>query len=78
MNDENMWVLMVEHRHGTDVSIHRTEQGAKDALTVYVDYWWGREFPGAAAPADDNERVTEYFERIHDEFHTINEAPVLP
>ena len=37
---KNVWVLVIDHEHGTNISAHATEDGAKYALYEYCREWW--------------------------------------
>ena len=35
-----VWVLLINHRHGSNICVHVTEEGAKKALYEYCREWW--------------------------------------
>lgn len=73
----NLHALVIEHRHGTNVSLHTTHNAAWQALFEYVDEWWkdcGRPRPPEGTPSFD--LIETYFEAIHDEHYTIVAACV--
>lgn len=65
-----LWVLVIEHRHGTDTSVHRSEEAARQALYGFVDQWWGQELPARPVPGDAAEAIHEYFD-LTDESYTL-------
>ena len=36
----NLFILQISHKHGEDLSLHTTEDKAKDALYEYCCQWW--------------------------------------
>lgn len=77
-----VWVLQINHRHGTDTFVHRTAEGANDELFDYVKMWWSEavsrygELP-EAMPQDRDEAVNEYFESMQDvESYTLEQSSV--
>jgi hypothetical protein len=77
--DMQLWVLTIEHRHGQNTTLYRTEDAAKQAVAEYVDEWWNQEatrWGSEAKPDDNTEKVDRYFERVEDEFYSINSATV--
>ncbi len=75
---ENVWVLVIDHRHGTDSSVHRTEGGAREALHSYVVQFWdevvGRHGLADKMPEDPSEAIDAYFEAMEDEGYTLGPA----
>src|ERR1017187_1356209 len=67
-------VLMVEHRHGTNTSVHRTEEAARDELHGYVVMWWEQEMEDQVMPEDRDEAIKAYFEAQEGEFYKIVES----
>lgn len=67
---ETVFIVTVEHKHGTDSWAHRTFEGAIASLAEYCREWWaGEDDP----PEDDEQCIKDYFEN-EQEFHTINES----
>lgn len=83
--DDTVWVLTIDHRHGQDTWVHLTEDGARGTLVNYVCEWWS-ELTGRnahadlpeQAPADDQEAINTYFEWVGDEYYNIEKTTVLP
>lgn len=88
-----LFVLMIEHRHGTDLWVHQTEAGARQSLVAWCREWWNIEMhgrfkePGAGpenmetwgpAPDDDDKLMATYFEAVEDEHWTIKPCEVQP
>lgn len=55
-----VWVVTIEHKHGTDTAVHRTEEGAQRALQGYVDRW--------AEEEGVSNDIDEYFEATGEGF----------
>lgn len=76
-----VFVLVIEHRHGFDVTAHRTQDGALDTVHGYVAQWWDQEINGGRAdktpmPADRDEAIRDYFEMVEGEWHTVTATVV--
>lgn len=56
-----IWILTIEHRHGTNVYAHQTKAGAEESLMEYVDEWWDSEMDGAKIPENRDEAIDGYF-----------------
>ena len=59
-----IYVLTIEHRHGTNISVHQTRAGAEASLDEYVREYWhelSRERP-PEMPKAAEERIEIYFE----------------
>ena len=39
-NIRSAWVLLINHKHGQNISVHATEEGAQQALHAYCRDWW--------------------------------------
>lgn len=73
-----VWVLAISHRHGTDVSVHRSEAGALDNLFSYVGDWWENDAPREEViPHDRGEAIDRYFELVTDEFYSLEATELL-
>jgi hypothetical protein len=75
---DGLTALLVRHRHGQDLSLHPSHDGAKAALVAYVRYWWTDELPDEPEPADDGEAITRYFDRLEDEDYQIEPVALQP
>lgn len=74
-----VWVLVIDHKHGTDVSGHASRSAADKANLEYCDEWWGREFPDSEKPPEDA-LAKEYWRRMSDggeEWHMLEEREVI-
>jgi hypothetical protein len=77
-----VYVSVYEHRHGTDVSVHRSEQLAIGAAAEIAREWWGEarerdETLPARPPSSDAEAISLYFEAQEGfEFHQIRRCEV--
>lgn len=67
-----VWTLTIEHRHGTETRVFRTEEAAHAGLMAYVREWWTVDLGWSdRAPLtreafnalSDAEQIIEYFER---------------
>jgi hypothetical protein len=67
-------VVSIEHRHGTNITVHVTSQGALDQRDQYADENWDSEFPDEDKPAENIGDA--YFDKIEDEFCNIEEIEV--
>ena len=78
---ERVHVLMIEHRHGSDVYVCRTEAIAHNHLDRYVREWWEYEMEGQPMPKDADQRWQQYFaemsEKRGEEFYTLWETQIL-
>jgi hypothetical protein len=73
-----VYVLVIDHKHGTDVSAYATEEKLNAALFAYCDQWWDREYGSEDRPPN-NKLVTTYWERMSidgDEWHVIEECEI--
>lgn len=81
---DTVWVLIIEHRHGSNIYVNKTKDGAAGELFSYVSEWWdevrgrgrwGVNDPGDI-PADRDEAIETYFEVVSDEFYTLEQCHV--
>lgn len=61
MSKQVVYLLGIEHKHGTDFSVYSTEAGALQALWDYVDDNWSREADGKPAPEGEQAKLEAYF-----------------
>lgn len=73
-----VWVLVIEHRHGFDVFVHRTQEGARQRLLAFVLEWWDREMDGAPQPDSPDLAIDMYFEENDREFYSLDDCVVAP
>lgn len=74
---ETVWLLTIDHRHGTDTFVHKTEDGAKATLVCYVEDWWSEQCGDLEIP-DDDVAITAYFDAAGDEYYSLEERTVMP
>jgi hypothetical protein len=79
-----VFVLVIEHRHGNNITAHRTEDGARAWVRSYVGDWWDQEINGGKdeadallIPEDDAEAIRHYFENVEGEFYEIAPTALL-
>jgi hypothetical protein len=75
---DGLTALLIDHRHGTDLTLHPGYDAAKAALVDYVRSWWAQELPGEPEPVDDDEAIARYFDRLEDEDYRIEPAALQP
>lgn len=76
----NVYVLQIDHRHGEDVSVHESEQGARAAAANWAREYWD-EVAGLSdvpdeTPSDDEDAISIYFDAHEREFYSITETSV--
>lgn len=71
-----VWVVVIDHRHGTDVYAAATEDAAWKVAAEYARESWAERFPETDAPADDREAVSQYFEDHNNEWRIIERVTV--
>jgi hypothetical protein len=75
MTEANQFTLLeITHRHGNDFSLHRSEEGARRALYVYIDQWWDEWVDDPSIPEDVDEAIKIYFDAAPGEdayFHSV-------
>jgi hypothetical protein len=75
--NEKVWVLTINHKHGTDIWVRRTQESAWQILVDYATEWWAGEMAGAEMPEEPGDRVSLYFEEVNDAYE-LEECEVLP
>lgn len=82
---EHVIVVQIDHRHGSDTEVFRSEVGALNSLHGYVVREWDAEVNGRwaedgdtkrAIPADRDEAISAYFGSVEDEFYQIETLPL--
>ena len=75
-----LYTLTIDHKHGTDTRVFRTEEGAHAALASWAREWWPVEVGRWRDEDDncptqeqfdalpDNEAISEYFERVNESY----------
>lgn len=66
--------LKIEHKHGSDITSHRSREGAMAVLHAYVLDWWEKEGVAGVIPSDRDEAIEAYFEEVGNEFWSIDES----
>ncbi len=72
-----VWVLVIDTKHGTTVTAHRSRAALDAELYKYCDLSWRIEFADSR-PADDR-LIAEYWDRMSsdgEEWHAIRECEV--
>lgn len=76
---EVVWVAFIEHRHGSDFWVNRSEEGSIDALYEYVNQWWdGEGLEGDITAFDKRAAIEAYFEHVGHEFYSRSAVTVQP
>lgn len=63
-----VWFLSIEHKHGSDTTIHASEAGARACLATYCREWWEEVAPEDAdgepmsPPEQDDDVIRAYFD----------------
>lgn len=71
------WAAIVEHDHGTNVSVRATRDAAMDEVAAHADYWWSDEMGDEDMPQGRDEKIDAYFEKMADrESWIVMEADV--
>lgn len=78
---DKVWVLVIEHEHGTGTSVHTTEASAQHSLFQWVSEWWDHELEvrnlgNVPMPTDPNDAITEYFDRVEAESYALTSETV--
>jgi hypothetical protein len=60
-------VLIIEHRHGRNVSVCTDESVAERELLEYVELEWAREIPDEVMPTDPALAIARYFAVMRDQ-----------
>ena len=71
----NVWVLTIDHKHGTDIRVGATEHAARLELFEYVKEHWTDTCEKVPMPEDPELAVTFYFDD-HGEHYILEEYPV--
>lgn len=72
-----LFALVIETRFGTDVTIHRTHDGAHTKVDAFVNDWWAEEMRDEPMPENPTEAREAYFEAAQDESYTIVETAII-
>lgn len=66
-----VYVLTIDHKHGQNVYVNRTEEGARKELETYVTENWESEMPADRYIQVSDNAVGEYFHETEGEFYNI-------
>jgi hypothetical protein len=81
-----VYVLIIEHRHGRNVSVHYSDEEASIEVAAYCRDWWDREVsvrkhgftsedtPTEPMPDDPGQLIAQYFEAADDESWSVEEC----
>jgi hypothetical protein len=79
-----VWILAYTHRHGDDITVHRTQESAFIALSEICDEYWDEAVERAedpesiTKPSDRQQKIDLYFDLMRDdEFWSIDFRDVL-
>jgi hypothetical protein len=73
---KTVWVCVITHKYGEDISAHATEESALAEVDAYVEEWWEREMgKDAPMPEAAAERRDAYFEKtMESEFFNVEDV----
>lgn len=75
---KQVWVLHIEHRHGSDYWVCATRQIAEVVLDNYVKEWWPQDGPdGMSIPKRRDDRIEAFFDDNDREFYSLSNLPLL-
>ena len=77
-----VFLLSIDHPHGTDHWVCASEEVAKNKLFTFVSTWWKDELPEIDIPADADQAIETYFDAMSDrgesqESYFIEDLPLL-
>lgn len=68
-----LFVLCIEHRHGNDISVHTSEEEARDDLAGFVgDWWYEIDEPVDTSDMERDAAIDFYFEHQPGETYSIS------
>lgn len=74
---ETVWVLIINHRPGNDITVHASRDAAYAALAAHCRESWSLEGFVEDAPEDDDELIVQYFDQMAmDESYELVERSV--
>ena len=71
-----IYLVSIEHKHGTDLYAFETINGASDHLYSYVSDWWPSDLPPIESMANHDDAVSLYFEDHETEFYSVQKTEV--
>lgn len=73
-----VWVAVVDHRHGSNVTVADTREAGFAVIHEFVTEWWPTEMgPDETIPEDPQEAIDAYFEHVDDESYTLTASSVM-
>jgi hypothetical protein len=79
-----VYTLTIDHKHGTDTRVFRSEQSALDALAEWARQWWPVEVDRWKLSEltqeqfnvlSAGEQIAAYFDKVSDrEFYSLDQA----
>lgn len=74
LNTLSLTTLIIIHKHGEEVSVHFTEDGAHKALYYWVVDWWDEldDVDDVSVFTEEEEAVEYYFENYGRESYTLD------
>lgn len=76
--ETGLLALVIEHRHGTDVTVHRSREGALAKVDQFVADWWDTEMgEDEPMPEDPAAARQTYFESVDDEDYLITDTALM-
>lgn len=75
---DRVYVLLIKHKHGTDLTVFRRDDAAYKALEEYCRTWWDHEFSDdTEMPENGDQLVRDYFAHVEDEDWSVDMCEVL-
>jgi hypothetical protein len=76
--EDGLLALIIEHNHGTDVTVHRSREGALAKVDQFVSDWWDTEMgEDEPMPEDPAAARQAYFEAVGDENYLITDTAIF-
>ncbi len=77
-SSETYFVLITEHSDDLTATIHRSGQGAEDALFECVKEYWTKEVGDEPMPEDRTEAIRRYFEVSEEGYKIMEDVTLYP
>ena len=77
-DDKTYIVLITEHSDDITATIHRSREGAENALFEYVKEYWTQEVCDEPMPDDRAEAIRLYFEVSEEGYKIIEDVTIYP
>lgn len=79
--DPEVWLVLIDHSHGSDAEVYATEAAAKAGLYGFVAEYWGElwddeDEESQPLPEDHDEAIRLYFDNHDRDAAQIRKAPV--